>query len=185
MRYQGKAPTINSGSMADIAFLLLIFFLVTTTISNDKGIIRKLPAPCPPGENCDVRLNERNVLRISLNEKGELLVNNELTEVIYLNKLLKEFIDNNGDRSCQYCSGVESELSSINPQEATINLTTHRETPYSHYITVQNELTKAYLELRESYVTGVLKKEIASVSSQDILKVQKAYPIRITEASTQ
>ena len=168
--------------MADIAFLLLIFFLVATTIPNDKGILRKLPAPCPT-KDCDIKLNERNVFRIALNESGELLINNELVEFIDLKANLKTFIDNNGDSSCDYCQGERVEGSSDNPQEATIVLTAHRHVPYQDYIKLQDELTKAYEDLRKIYVRDVLKSNVASLSNIELEKAQLAYPLRITEAS--
>ncbi|RMA64408.1 ExbD/TolR family protein [Ulvibacter antarcticus] len=185
MRYSDKAPEVNAGSMADIAFLLLIFFLVTTTIPNDKGIARKIPPPCPAGIDCNMKLKERNVLRILVNEKDEIMVNNKLTDLMELNETLKVFIDNNGDSSCNYCSGSKLDTSSENPNEATITVNADRNSSYETYIAIQDELTRAYFELRENYVKEVLKTSTAALSSKDIEKVQKAYPFRITEASTQ
>ena len=182
MRYSDKIPVVNAGSMADIAFLLLIFFLVSTTIPNDKGIIRKLPAPCPT-KDCDIELNERNVFRITLNESGELLNNNELVAFKDLKANFKKFIDNNGDSSCDYCQGEQVKGLSDNPQEATIVLTAHRNVPYQDYIMLQDELTKAYEDLRKLYVRDVLKSNMASLSNIELKKAQLAYPLRITEAT--
>ena len=162
MRYSDKAPSVNAGSMADIAFLLLIFFLVTTTISNDKGILRKLPPICPT-EDCDLRLIERNVLRIAINKNGEVSVNKTLTQINGLNRVLKNFISNNGDTTCEYCYGNKLTEFSENPQEATISLIANRNSPYESFILVQDELTKAYYELREDYVSKILKKELTKL----------------------
>jgi len=174
-------PSINAGSMADIAFLLLIFFLVATTIPNDVGIARKLPGQCqePP---CHVEVSERNILRISLNKEGKLLVENTLTNKNELRELLKKFIDNNGDNSCAYCSGRGLVTSSDNPDEAIISLTTHRETPYKDFISVQNELTAAYKELRQEYVKKIFQKDISLISDEELARVKAAYPFRISEA---
>ncbi len=183
MRNTFKTPEVNAGSMADIGFLLLIFFLVTTTIANDKGIARKLPPPCPPGEKCDVELNERNVLRININETGEIMVNKNIVEIDNLRILIKDFIDNNGDASCNFCSGKGLATASDNPREASISLTTHRNTPYKSFITVQDEITAAYLELRRTYISAVFKKEEKLLTQQEMQQVREAYPLHISEAS--
>ena len=182
MRYSDKTPEVNAGSMADIAFLLLIFFLVATTIPNDKGIIRKLPNPCPTND-CDIKLNERNVLRIALNESGELLINNKLIQFKDLQINLSKFIDNNGDSSCKYCQGERLNSSSDNPQEATVVLTAHRNASYQDYIKLQDELTEAYKYLRQVYVRDILKLDVAFLSNIELKEVQLAYPFRITEST--
>ncbi|WP_142786166.1 ExbD/TolR family protein [Changchengzhania lutea] len=75
MRHSKLVPEVNAGSMADIAFLLLIFFLVTAAIPNDKGINRKLPAKCPPNTVCDSAIKEHNILRILINNEDDIMVN--------------------------------------------------------------------------------------------------------------
>lgn len=111
-------PTVNTGSMADIAFLLLIFFLVTSMIPNDKGIARDLPQPCPPGADCNIPLKKNNIFTISVNEKGEIMVNKTITPIENLKDELKHFIDNNADQSCIYCSGERLAEASDNPKKA-------------------------------------------------------------------
>jgi len=182
MRHFRQNPEVNAGSMADIAFLLLIFFLVTTTIANDKGIIRALPEPCPPNIDCSRVINERNVLRISVNENGELFVDNDEVSMENLSWTIKEFIDNNGDNSCTYCFGKGIASSSDNPQVAAIVITTNTQTPYKYYIAIQDELTKSYYELRENYVLKNLKKDLSLLTAEELKKVQEAYPFRISEA---
>ena len=183
MRHANKRPEVHAGSMADIAFLLLIFFLVSTTIANDKGIVRKIPEPCPPGQKCDTEINERNILSITINEEGELFINESITKYKDLKNILKEFIDNNGDLSCTYCHGNQVSTASDHPKKASISIETHQKTPYKVFITVQNELTAAYQELREQYITNVLKKEVDQLSKEEIKQVQEAYPFRISEAA--
>ncbi|ULC59464.1 biopolymer transporter ExbD [Flaviramulus sp. BrNp1-15] len=142
------APEVNAGSMADIAFLLLIFFLVTTTIETDSGINRKLP-PMEESDE-DVIIKQKNIFTVLLNGKDQLLVEDELMELKDLRKAAKEFLDNGGDGSCDYCRGKKDPSSSDNPDKAIISLKNERETTYKTYIAVQNELVAAYNELRDA-----------------------------------
>ena len=142
------APEVNAGSMADIAFLLLIFFLVTTTIETDSGINRKLP-PMEDSEE-DVIIKQKNIFTVLLNGKDQLLVEDEIMELKDLRKAAIEFLDNGGDGSCNYCKGKKDASSSDNPDKAIISLKNERETSYKTYIAVQNELVAAYNDLRNA-----------------------------------
>ena len=142
-----SAPEVNAGSMADIAFLLLIFFLVTTTIEKDSGINRKLP-PMEEEDQPDVIIKQKNIFTVLLNGKDQLLVEDELMEIKDLRVAAVEFLDNNGDKSCTYCKGPKDPASSDNPDKAIISLKNERETSYAAYISVQNELVAAYNVLR-------------------------------------
>lgn len=127
---------INAGSMADIAFLLLIFFLVTTTIDVDKGITVKLP-PWSEDEVDPTKLNKRNVFSVLVNAQDQLLVRGELAEVVDLRERAKEFIVNKEKR----------EDLAEKPTKAIISLKNDRGTKYSTYLNVYNELKAAYNEL--------------------------------------
>jgi len=142
------APEVNAGSMADIAFLLLIFFLVTTTIETDSGINRKLP-PMEESDE-DVIIKQKNIFTVLLNGKDQLLVEDNIMELKDLRKAAREFLDNGGDGSCSYCKGKKDPSSSDNPDKAIISLKNERETSYKTYIAVQNELVAAYNELRDA-----------------------------------
>ncbi len=178
------APQVNAGSMADIAFLLLIFFLISTTMAKDIGINRKLPRICPQGADCNVVLHERNILRIVLNGKQQIMVNNEITPIESLKKIAKNFIDNNGDKSCTYCKGISISTLSDNPKKAVISLQNDRETSYELFIKVQDELAKAYYELREVYAINTLGKSVTNITSEEIKTIREAYPFVISEAET-
>ena len=162
------APEVNAGSMADIAFLLLIFFLVTTTIETDTGISRKLP---PIDDNTDPPIiKQKNIFTVLINGKNQLLVEDELMELKDLRKAAKEFLDNGGgtgEDACSYCKGKHSSTSSDNPDKAIISLKNERETTYSTYISVQNELVAAYNDLRNARA-----KELYGVSFDEM---QAAY----------
>ena len=144
-----SSPEVNAGSMADIAFLLLIFFLVTTTIETDSGISRKLP-PMEEIEE-DVIIKQRNIFTVLLNGKDQILVEDELMELEDIRAAAIEFLDNGGgtgEEACDYCKGKRDPKSSDNPDKAIISLKNERETSYAAYISVQNELVAAYTHLR-------------------------------------
>ncbi len=127
---------INAGSMADIAFLLLIFFLVTTTIVEDKGIMVKLP-PWSEEEPDITKLKTRNVFSVLVNAQNQLLVRGELAELDELRDRAKEFIANPQKRD---------DLAE-RPTKAIISLKNDRGTNYETYLEVYNELKGAYNEL--------------------------------------
>ena len=145
-----KPPEVNAGSMADIAFLLLIFFLVTTTIETDSGINRKLP---PIEDQIDPPIiREKNIFTVVVNKYSQILVEEELTDIKDLRGRAMDFLDNGGgkgEEACNYCQGDGNPRSSDNPDKAVISLKNDRETPYKAYIAVQNELVAAYNELRD------------------------------------
>ena len=159
------APEVNAGSMADIAFLLLIFFLVTTTIETDTGLNRKLP-PIDDSEVPPPVIKQKNIFTVLINGKNQLLVEDELMELKDLRKAAVEFLDNGGgtgDDACSYCKGKKDPKSSDNPDKAIISLKNDRETKYSTYISVQNELVAAYNQLRDrraKELYGVTFKEL-------------------------
>lgn len=141
------APEVNAGSMADIAFLLLIFFLVTTTMEKDSGINRKLP-PIQEDDQEEVIIKQKNIFTVLINGKDQMLVEDELMQIKNLRAAAIEFLDNGGDGSCNYCKGSKNPRSSDNPDKAIISLKNERETSYATYISVQNELVGAYNDLR-------------------------------------
>ncbi len=177
-----RFPEVNAGSMADIAFLLLIFFLVTAMIPNDKGIFRKLPELCPPGEICDSEINQRNIFEIRINANNELFVENEVTRLNDLRTLTKSFLDNNGDGTCVYCNGEKLATASDSPDTAVISLKNSPTTSYAFYIQVQDELTKAYYELREAYALQKFNKSEKELTKAELSEVKKAYPFKLSEA---
>ncbi len=175
-------PNVNAGSMADIAFLLLIFFLVTTTISADKGILRKLPKLCPPGQICDEIINERNIFRIWINHKQEIKVEDDLITIDELKDATKLFLDNNGEKSCGYCSGASNAELSDHPTSAVISLKIDPLVKYELYIAVQDQLTKAFYELRESYAKTKFNKSVNDLTPSELDMVRDAYPFKLSEA---
>ena len=148
-----SAPEVNAGSMADIAFLLLIFFLVTTTIEIDSGLNRKLP---PIEETEPPIIKERNIFQLTVNGNNQLLLiaagsDGDRIELKDLRKAAVTFLDNGGgtgEDACKNCKGKRNPSSSDNFQKAIISLQNDRATSYETYIAVQNEIIAAYNELR-------------------------------------
>lgn len=196
-----QVPEVNAGSMADIAFLLLIFFLVTTSIETNVGIQRKLP---PDSDTPPPTLYERNILRVRLNKNNQLMVGNNLLPLRELKKTVISFLDNGGapvgsEDHCVYCQGSRDPESSDNPLKAVVSLQSDREAEYGVYVSVQNELTAAYNQLRnreslrlygvayaemeEKYnspeTTVSLKKKL----KPKIMEIRRMYPLKISEAT--
>ncbi|GAA4279934.1 ExbD/TolR family protein [Gaetbulibacter aestuarii] len=193
------APEVNAGSMADIAFLLLIFFLVTTTIETDSGINRKLP-PMEDNDE-DVVIKQKNIFTVLLNGKDQLLVEDELMDLKDLREAAKEFLDNGGipkgqEGYCSYCQGKRDPSSSDNPDKAIISLANNRETSYKQYIAVQNELVAAYNELRDRRAQELYGETFAEMEAnyndvnwpgnkdklkEKIEKIKVEYPQKLSE----
>jgi len=193
-----ETPEINAGSMADIAFLLLIFFLVTTTMDVDTGISRKLPEKQDPNIKPPI-LKEKNVFEVNVNRRNEILVEGDTyMQIADLREATINFIDNGGGKDengeeCTWCGGKKDPASSDHPKKAIISLQSDRGTSYGTYIAVQNELVGAYTDLRNklseklygiSY-TQLLKdaKNSSNQSLKDkIANIKKKYPQIISEA---
>ena len=179
--FRRHSATVNAGSMADIAFLLLIFFLVTTTISADKGILRQLPPDdCPTG-NCTEPILERNLLRINLNSKQEIFINDKVVKLEDIQDLVKAFVDNNGLSNCNYCEGDQLAESSEHPSEAVISLSHDALTKYYLFVAVQDEITKAYYDLRKRYIKETFNKTPEQITDAEFKMVKKAYPFIVSE----
>ena len=165
-------PEINAGSMADIAFLLLIFFLVTTTMDQDTGISRKLP-PIPEEEQeKPPEIKAKNIYVVLINSKNQLLVEGEWTEISQLKDGAKKFISNNG---------VDPNASD-RAEKAIISLQNDRGTEYVTYIRVQNELAAAYNELRNDAALTKFGELYSNLNKKNKKEIRKMYPQKISEA---
>jgi biopolymer transport protein ExbD len=176
---------INAGSMADIAFLLLIFFLVTTTMDTDSGITRTLPPPVPPDqEEQDNEINERNIFVVLVNRNDQLLVESQLMDINELKDAAKEFIANPMDKAnLPEKRDVEVDYFGVYPvSKQIISLRNDRGTSYGTYIRVQNELTRAYRELRDELAMSKFGSPYEDLEEDKQSAIKKIYPMAISEA---
>ena len=182
-----KTPAINSSSTADIAFLLLCYFLMTTTMDSQTGLQRRLP-PMPDKNQKveDQKVNRRNIIIVKINSSDNLLAGNDQLGHNYsaLKDKIKEFvmnpansenlpeketIDIEGYGPCQVSKGV-------------ISLQNDRGTSYQAYLAVQNELVRAYNELRDEFAKRNFGKPYGSLDEEQQKIVKKAIPQNISEA---
>lgn len=172
-RKQRAVPEINAGSMADIAFLLLIFFLVTTSIVSDKGLTMTLPPPLKTNDPI-IPQKEKNVLEVLINSQNQLLVENNWMNMDDLCEATKKFITNEN----------KDPLSSESPELAIVSLKNDRGTSYDAYIMVQNELKRAYNEVRDEYSMREFGKPYSELldNSKEQKQVKEKYPQKISEA---
>lgn len=189
-----EAPEINAGSMADIAFLLLIFFLVTTTMDVDSGLTRKLP---PPPEDIlpedQDKVKQRNVFQVLVNANDDLLVEGEPMLVSNLRESAKEFIvsDPNDESMPEFKDTEVPIFGTIPVSKQIVSLQNDRGTSYEMYIKVQNELVGAYNEVRDEFAMEKFGKTLSQLekegensekAKQQATAVKKIYPQRISEA---
>ena len=185
-RKKRNVPQVNSSSSADIAFLLLIFFLITTSMDTDKGLSRRLPAPIPPDqEETEQDVKMRNVLQVLVNTNNQLLVGGDILEVGELREKAKEFIANKEDLP-NLPERVPTEIPFFGSYPVTkyhvISLQNDRSTEYQAYVEVQNELIAAYNELREELAVAKFGKPFEELADEQKKAIQKVYPQRISEA---
>ena len=179
-----KVPEINAGSMADISFLLLIFFLVTTTMDVDSGIVRRLPPP--PDPNADIpEVKERNIFNVLVNKSDRLFVENKWGDISTLRNEAKEFLSNPGNREDLPEKKFENipGIGEFPISKGIISLKNDRGTSYNMYIQVQNELTAAVYELRDDLSKQKFGKKFSELTDQAAIEaVQTAIPMSISEA---
>ena len=181
-------PGINSSSTADIAFMLLIFFLTTTSMDTDKGLARRLPPPPDPNvkQNDDLKVKERNVLQVRINKDNQLMVGSEYLEVTQLRAKAKEFIANPNDED----SKPEKHVVNIPllggdcmvTKNHVISVTNDVGTSYQAYIDVQNELVAAYNELRNEKAKSAFGKDYVECNEDEQKAIREFFPQKISEA---
>ncbi len=184
-----QVQEINAGSMADIAFLLLIFFLVATTMNTDTGLVRMLP-PMPEDETQqeDIKVKERNLLLVFVSGSGNIMAGGETIDIRQLKDKAKEFITNPyGDENLPESEVKEFDLPDGSKwnypvSQGVISLQNTRETDYNIYIMVQNELTRAFNEVRDEVAGKKFGKPYADLESEQRDVLTKAIPLKISEA---
>jgi biopolymer transport protein ExbD len=180
-----KTPAINSSSTADIAFLLLCYFLMTTTMGSQTGLSRRLP-PMPDEKTKvdDQKVNRRNIIIVKINSADRLLAGSEPIDVSQLKDKIREFLTNPmNDPNLPEKEEIDIEGFGKYPvSKGVISLQNDRGTSYHAYIAVQNELVKAINELRDEFARKNYGKSFIQLSEdkQDIVK--KAIPQNISEA---
>ena len=180
-----KTPGLNTQSTADIAFLLLCYFLMTSTMDQQNGLQRRLP-PMPDKDQKvdDQKVNRRNIIIVKINSADRLFAGNEMLDISQLKDKIKEFLTNPADDP----NLPEKEMKNIEGlgeypvSKGVISLQNERGTSYQAYSAVQNELVKAVNELRDEFARAKYGKPFAALSEeqQDIAK--KAVPQNISEA---
>ena len=185
-----KMPGLNTSSTADISFMLLIFFLVTTSMDTDTGLARRLPQPPDKDqEDAQIDVKERNVMNVRINAAGQLWCKvGSISEYIALEQLkplAKEFIDNpNNSSKLPEKSGKEIDLlgACAVTDKHVISVQTDRGTPYDIYFQVQNELVAAYNELRDDLSKRKFGRLYANLTDEQQVAIRAYYPQKISEA---
>ena len=180
-----KTPEINSSSTADMAFLLLCFFMMTTTMDQDKGLNRRLPPMPDPNQKAqDQKVNRHNIIVVKINSADKLLAGTEPMHVSQLKDKIKEFLSNPANDP-NLPEKEEIEIEGYGPcmvSKGVISLQNDRGTSYQAYIAVQNELVKAVNELRNEFSLANYGKVYAELEEDQQNIVKKAVPQNISEA---
>lgn len=180
-----KTPEVNASSTADIAFLLLVFFLMTTTMDVDKGISRRLPPM--PDENQkveDQKINKRNIVVVRINQSDRIFVGNGPVDVSELKDRIVEFItnpSNDPNLPAKEMTQIEG-IGEYPVSQGVVSLQNDRGTSYSKYIAVQNELVRAFNEIRDNFSEIQFGKKYSKLSEDQQAAVRKAIPQNISEA---
>ena len=188
-----KVQEINAGSMADISFLLLIFFLVATTMNTDTGLMRMLP-PMPPEnqQQEEIKVKERNLFLVLISGSGNIMagVPGKQEQIVLgqLKDMAKEFITNPMDDK-NLPEKVDREIDMADGSkwtypvsEGVVSLQTTRDTGYQAYIMVQNELTRAFNEVRDDVAQRKFGAKFSELNEDQRNAVSKAVPLKISEA---
>ncbi len=185
-RKKRKVPSLNASSTADISFILLIFFLVTTSMDTDSGLVRRLPPP-PEDEQQEAQIDvkERNVLMVRVNALGQIMCGGDMIEITELCEKAKVFVKNeNNDPNMPEKHPVNIDLlgTCAVTSKHVISVQTDRGTNYDVYFQVQNELVRAYNELRDELSRARFGRPYASLDEEHQIAIREYYPQKISEA---
>ena len=185
-----KVPGLNTTSTADISFMLLIFFLMTTSMDTDMGLARRLPQP-PEDEDVkqEMKIKERNVMEVRLNAQGYLWIKDGVSsgfgDIRELRMRAKAFIKNetnNPNLPELHPKNIEGIGTVAVTDKHVISVQTDRGTPYEMYFMVQNELVAAYNELRDDAAKRYFHHTYAALNEDQQAAVRAYYPQKISEA---
>lgn len=181
-----KTPEINASSMADVAFLLLIFFLVATTMDVDSGLNRVLP-PWSEKQTDAPDIKERNLMMVHVNKYDQIAVQGELVQVSQLKDRAKEWVLNReNDKNLPEKKEKDIELiGKYAVSQGVISLQNDRGTSYEMYIKVQNELTRAFNEIRDELSKAHFGRNFADLDKVQQDAIADAVPMKISEAEPQ
>lgn len=189
MAKKKNIPEINASSQADIAFTVLIFFLVVSTMDIDTGIVRVLPPMADPNvKQEDIKVKERNLLLVFVSGSGNIMAGGKVISLNALKDKAKEFILNPlDDKDLPEKKVTEIEMPdgskwSYPVSEGVISLQNTRDTSYQVYIQVQNELTRAFNEVRDEVAMSKFGKKFADLDEAERKVITKAIPMKISEA---
>ena len=180
-----KTPGLNTGAMSDISFLLLTFFLLTSSINTEQGIPRKLPPPkTEDAKDMKVDINKRNVLNVLVNFRDEISVNGDVIMVSDLKARAKEFFANpsNDPSLPEKVSKPIDGIGDFQVSKGVVSLTNDQGTSYNMYVQVQNELQRAVNELRDETALLYFGKKYDGLDSAAQRAVSSAIPMSISEA---
>ena len=181
-----KTPGINAASMADISFILFIFFLLVTAMGTDYGLIRQLPPMVDEKDQTSTPINKRNIFIVAINQQNNVLVRNEYRDISELREMAKDFfnINNSGDGYPEKETKEFSLIGAVNVNKtAVVSLQNDRSTSYKVYIQAQNELAAAVHELRDEFCMQKFGKNYddCNQDQQDVVG-KEIYPMAISEA---
>lgn len=189
MASKKNIPEINASSQADIAFTVLIFFLVVSTMDVDTGIVRVLPPMADPNvKQEDIKVKERNLLLVFVSGSGNIMAGGKVISLNALKDKAKEFILNPlDDGNLPEKKPTEIDMPDGSKwtypvSEGVISLQNTRDTSYQVYIQVQNELTRAFNEVRDEVAMSKFGKKFSDLSDAESKVITKAIPMKISEA---
>ena len=189
MAKKKNIPEINASSQADIAFTVLIFFLVVSTMDIDTGIVRMLPPMADPNvKQEDIKVKERNLLLVFVSGSGNIMAGGKVISLNALKDKAKEFILNPlDDKDLPEKKVTDIEMPDGSKwtypvSEGVISLQNTRDTSYQRYIEVQNELTRAFNEVRDEVSMSKFGKAFKDLDDAERKVITKAIPMKISEA---
>ena len=181
-----KVPGINGSSSADIAFMLLLFFLLTTSMDTDRGLARRLPRPPETEKPEEQEVNKRNMLQVRVNSYDQIQCGGEEVTLPQLREKAKEFIENPNDDihlPLREADSIPFFGVVMRTKQHVISLQCDRVTSYQKYLDVQNELAAAYTELRDVISRQQFGKRFFEIEDEEQrTAVLKYYPLMISEA---